>query len=95
MRSEYKLGIKASTDLAMFEDWDAVAEDLEAMDIGQICSIYTHYLSSGEDPPRMRAESNRDSLNESLGERKDSYEMIVKESEEVKGGWKFSVRRVK
>ena len=95
-KNRYRLSLEVSTDFTMFGDWDTVAKDLENMVVGQRCLIYTHYPGSVEGmSPKIRAESYRDGLNEALGERKDSYEMMVEESEEIDGGWKFSVRRIK
>jgi len=94
-KNRYKLGVRASTDLMMFRDWEAVAKDLENMVEGQICGVYTAYPGCFEGMgPKARVESYRDNLNKALGKRKDSYEMVVEESEEIEGGWRFSVRRV-
>lgn len=95
-KNRYRLSLEASTDLMTFRDWEAVAKDLENMVVGQRCLIYTHYPGSVEGmPPKIRADSYGHSLNEALGDRKDNYEMIVEASEEIKGGWKFSVERIK
>lgn len=92
--NEYSLSPKAGTALLHgLEDMTVVAEDLENMDVGQWCFMSKDYPSSGMNNPKSRAESKRDQLHESLGDRAENYKLKVELSEEDR--YTFIVERIK
>lgn len=79
--------------LMIYRDFRVVAEDLENMQPGQICDMGGTVANLGSDMERI--ERSKSKLIEALGDRRDNYEMITRESEEKEGVWEFYVRRVK
>jgi len=86
----YTLSFKVESRLVntYFGDWSSVAEDLEKMAVGQICSMLTIYQG------RSKVEEYLGELKEAFGDRDKDYDISI-QGVEGRRGHKINVRRLK